>query len=65
MVNDQLNQLYLDLEFEGLSAKLSLESASSSSGEENFNSVKQRRKKIQYNKLVLVYEENCPLPSSD
>ncbi|KAL7017493.1 hypothetical protein ACKWTF_010400 [Chironomus riparius] len=63
LVNDQLNQLYIDLELEGLSAKLSLESSSGSSGEENYNSVKQRRKKFQYNKLVLVYEENCPLPS--
>ncbi|KAG5671629.1 hypothetical protein PVAND_001821 [Polypedilum vanderplanki] len=64
LVNDQLHQLYLDLELEGLSAKLSLESTSSSasSGEENLNSMKQRRKKFQYNKLVLVYEENCPLP---
>lgn len=64
LVNDQLHQLYLDLELEGLSAKLSLESTSSSSGEENLNSVKQqRRKKLHYSKLVLVYEENCPLPS--
>ena len=65
LVNDQLSQLYLDLELEGLSAKLSLESSSSnSSGEENEKSVKQqRRKKLHYSKLVLVYEENCPLPS--
>lgn len=63
LVNDQLSQLYLELELEGLSAKLSLESTSSSSGEENDKSMKQRRKKLHYSKLVLVYEENCPLPS--
>lgn len=36
LVNDQLGQLYLDLELEGLSRKLSLEDGitSSSSGEE-------------------------------
>lgn len=37
LVNDQLSQLYLDLELEGLSSKLTLEdgiTSSSSSGEE-------------------------------
>lgn len=37
MVNDQLNQLYVDMELEGLSKKLTLEEGitSSSSSEEN------------------------------
>lgn len=62
-VNDQLQQLYLDLELEGFSAKLSLESTSGSSGEDENILKKKRSKKIKYSKLVLIYEENCPLPS--
>lgn len=62
-VNDQLQQLYLDLELEGFSAKISLESTSGSSGEDESVLKKKRNKKIKYSKLVLIYEENCPLPS--
>lgn len=62
LVNDQLDQLYLDLELEGFSARLSLES-SGSSGDEDCPLKVTRRKKIQYSKLVLIYEENCPMPS--
>lgn len=63
-MNEQLSQLYLDLELEGLSAKLSLgESSQSSSGEEESSS-KKKKKKLQYSKLVLIYEENCPFPES-
>lgn len=64
LINDQLDQLYLDLEdlhsLQGLSGKFSLES-SGSSGEEDF-SLKPMKRKIQYSKLVLIYEENCPFP---
>lgn len=63
MVNDQLSQLYLDLELEGFSTKLSIESTSGSSGTEDEASMKIRRKKIKYSKLVLIYEENCPIPN--
>lgn len=63
MVNDQLSQLYLDLELEGFSTKLSIESTSGSSGTEDEASAKIRRKKIKYSKLVLIYEENCPIPN--
>jgi hypothetical protein len=62
-VNDQLQQLYVDLELEGFSARLSLESTSGSSGEDDNDLRKKRNKKIKYSKLVLIYEENCPLPS--
>lgn len=58
MVNDQLSQLYVDLD---LSGKFSLESSGSSGDEENTMTV--RKKQVQYSKLVLIYEENCPLPS--
>lgn len=64
LVNDQLNQLYLDFEIEGFSTKFSLESTSGSSGEDEA-SLKIRRKKIKYSKLVLIYEENCPIPSTN
>lgn len=64
MVNDQLSQLYLDLELEGLSARLSLESNSSSSGEEETSIKSTRKKRFQHSQLVLIYEENCPLPSN-
>lgn len=61
LVNDQLSQLYSDLELEELSAKLSLESSGSSGEDEN--SLKTKKKKVRYSKLVLIYEENCPMPS--
>ncbi|CRL07870.1 CLUMA_CG020824, isoform A [Clunio marinus] len=63
LVNDQLDQLYLDLEVEDSSTRIALESTSGSSGEED-NSLKlTKKKKIHYSKLVFTYEENCPLPS--
>lgn len=63
MVNDQLDQLYLDLELEGLSARLSIgdTTSGSSSGEEE-NSAKQHKKQIHYSKLMMIYEENAPFP---
>lgn len=85
MVNDQLNQLYVEMELEGLSTRLTLEegiTSSSSGGEENndnlpkvnlrneqtaviksINELQQRRKKRSYSSLVMIYEENAPLPS--
>lgn len=63
MVNDQLDQLYLDLELEGLSAKLSLsETTSNSSGGEEDNPDRRRKKEFQYGKLMMIYEENAPFP---
>uniref|UniRef100_A0A336LIJ5 Period circadian protein n=1 Tax=Culicoides sonorensis TaxID=179676 RepID=A0A336LIJ5_CULSO len=63
LVNDQLDQLYLDLELEGLSARLSLgESSSSGSSGEEENSLKMRSKRFKYGSIVMIYEENAPLP---
>lgn len=63
LVNDQLDQLYLDLELEGLSARLSLgESSSSGSSGEEENSLKMRAKRFKYGSIVMIYEENAPLP---
>lgn len=65
LVNDQLGQLYLDLELEGLSAKLSLSettSGSSSDGSEPQSRTKMVKRNMRYNKLVMIYEENAPFP---
>ncbi|CAH1996430.1 unnamed protein product [Acanthoscelides obtectus] len=68
LVNDQLSQLYLDMELEGLSKKLTLEegiTSSSSSGEDatNSNIPKAKKKRKMYSSSVIIYEENVPLPS--
>ncbi|CAG4929811.1 unnamed protein product [Parnassius apollo] len=69
LVNEQLSQLYLDLQLEGVAARLTLEegiTSSSSSGEESIaRASKGHRKKRQYSKLVMIYEENAPLPPPD
>lgn len=65
LVNDQLSQLYLDLELEGLSARLSLSettSGSSSDGSEPQTRTKMAKRNLRYNRLVMIYEENAPFP---
>lgn len=65
LVNDQLGQLYLDLELEGLSAKLSLSdttSGSSSDDCETQNKTRKVKRQMKYSKLVMIYEENAPFP---
>ncbi|XP_053623942.1 period circadian protein isoform X3 [Plodia interpunctella] len=68
LVNEQLGQLYLDLQLEGVAARLTLEegiTSSSSSGEETVTSqTKTPRRKREYSKLVMIYEEDAPLPPS-
>ncbi|XP_008194041.1 period isoform X2 [Tribolium castaneum] len=67
LVNDQLNQLYIEMELEGLSTKLTLEEGitSSSSGDEiSTNSSKQKKKRRSQSAVMMMfYEENAPLPS--
>ncbi|XP_047544163.1 period circadian protein isoform X5 [Vanessa atalanta] len=70
LVNEQLDQLYLDLQLQGVAAKLTLEegiTSSSSSGEESYVTTKTkiRRRKREYSKLVMIYEEDAPLPPPD
>lgn len=60
MVNEQLNQLYLDLEAEGFSAKITLGDTSSKCSEDE-ESLAERRK-LSYGSLVMIYEENAPFP---
>ncbi|XP_065349399.1 period circadian protein isoform X1 [Cloeon dipterum] len=97
LVNEQLSQLYLDMELEGFSAKMSLEECisicdsnslgSSSSGEETQGSnthaiknemtaqnekickikkpqkvAKKQKGCFEYSRLVMIYEENAPIP---
>lgn len=65
LVNEQLGQLYLDLELEGLSAKLSLSDATSGSSSddcETQSKVKIAKRNMKYSKLVMIYEENAPFP---
>ncbi|XP_045542054.1 period circadian protein [Papilio machaon] len=69
MVNEQLGQLYLDLQLEGVASRLTLEegvTSSSSSGEDMpLGVLKAPRKKREYSKLMMIYEENAPLPPPD
>lgn len=60
MVNDQLDQLYLDLELEGFSAALSIGDTPSSSSENEDMWIK--KKNLPYGSLVMIYEENAPVP---
>ncbi|XP_031767497.1 period circadian protein isoform X2 [Galleria mellonella] len=67
LVNEQLGQLYVDLQLEGVASRLTLEegiTSSSSSGEETLTTTpKAPRRKREYSKLVMIYEEDAPLPS--
>ncbi|GAB1867606.1 Period circadian protein [Camponotus japonicus] len=69
LVNDQLGQLYLDLELGGFGTELVLEdgitSSGSDSGSSNGNwteSQRKQRRMVKYGKLVMIHEENAPLP---
>ncbi|XP_018405057.1 PREDICTED: period circadian protein isoform X2 [Cyphomyrmex costatus] len=70
LVNDQLGQLYLDLEMGGFGTELILEDGITSSGSDSGSSNgswtesqrKQRRRMVKYGKLVMIHEENAPLP---
>ncbi|XP_073952370.1 period circadian protein-like isoform X2 [Choristoneura fumiferana] len=70
LVNEQLAQLYTDLQLEGVAARLTLEegltSSSSSGSDSNSNRetpAKRMKKKRQYTKLVMIFEEDAPMPS--
>ncbi|XP_015432079.1 PREDICTED: period circadian protein [Dufourea novaeangliae] len=73
LVNDQLGQLYLDLEVEGFETKLVLEDGMTSSGSDSGSSngswtagtMSQQmhgRRMVKYGKFVMIHEENAPLP---
>ncbi|XP_055318755.1 period circadian protein isoform X2 [Sitodiplosis mosellana] len=62
MVNEQLNQLYfeLDSENQGKSAHISLGNTPSNSSEDEENMSK-KKKNTHYSKLSMIYEENAPV----
>lgn len=62
MVNDQLNQLYLELDMEnqGQVAQISLGDTPSNSSEDEENMSK-KKKNTHYSKLSMIYEENAPV----
>ncbi|XP_067005842.2 period circadian protein isoform X2 [Anabrus simplex] len=76
MVNDQLSQLYVDLELEGLSSKLKLEEGFASSfcsddgdgqaaaqvPEASSCKNKKQHSSVEYGRMVMIFEENAPLP---
>ncbi|XP_015600144.1 period circadian protein isoform X2 [Cephus cinctus] len=71
LVNDQLSQLYCDLELDGFGTKLMLEDGITSSGSESGSSDNDamhlsqktyKRRTIKYSKLTMIHEENAPLP---
>lgn len=61
MVNEQLDQLYLELDSEqGHSARISLGDNPSNSSEDEENMSK-KKKNTHYSKLSMIYEENAPV----
>ncbi|KAL3282597.1 hypothetical protein HHI36_005772 [Cryptolaemus montrouzieri] len=65
-VNEQLSQLYLEMELNGVSKKLTLgEDGSISNDSSGDESSECRKKKGSYGSLVMVYEENASLPPPD
>ncbi|XP_015189237.1 PREDICTED: period circadian protein isoform X3 [Polistes dominula] len=72
LVNEQLGQLYFDLELEGFGTKLMLEdgitSSESDSGSSNSSWIglksqhKEKRRMVKYGRLIMIHEENAPLP---
>ncbi|XP_026332601.1 period circadian protein isoform X3 [Hyposmocoma kahamanoa] len=71
LVNEQLGQLYMDMQLEGAGDRLHIEggSTASSSSEDESSSVNPKGKKVRrkhnYSKLVMIYEEDAPLPPPD
>lgn len=62
MVNEQLNQLYmeLDMENQGQVACISLGDTPNNSSEDEENMSK-KKKNTHYSKLSMIYEENAPV----
>lgn len=61
MVNDQLDQLYMELSLEkGHTAQISLGDTPSDSSEDEENMTK-KKKNTHYSKLSMIYDENAPV----
>ncbi|XP_046477684.1 period circadian regulator [Neodiprion pinetum] len=72
LVNDQLSQLYLDLELEGFGTKIMLDegtvvSESASTDEAVEDSLEQKKEQhcsMEYGRLMMIHEENAQFPPS-
>ncbi|XP_044577795.1 period circadian protein isoform X3 [Cotesia glomerata] len=73
LVNEQLDQLYRDLELGDFGTKLLLDDSNSSNDSKRTNQSnkfnvssqhKRIRREMKYNKYAMIYEEDAPLPSS-
>ncbi|XP_034940771.1 period circadian protein isoform X3 [Chelonus insularis] len=72
LVNEQLDQLYLDLELGGFNTKLILDDSNKSSDSEHIRNTENQsnvssqhrsiQREMEYSKLAMIYEENAPLP---
>lgn len=62
LVNEQLDELYLELELEDLAAKFSLSEKSFSNSSEDEDIGAGAEKRMPHANLVMIYEENAPLP---
>lgn len=62
MVNEQLDQLYFELDSEnrGMKAQISLVDSPNISSEDEENMSK-KKKNTHYSKLSMIYEENAPV----
>lgn len=65
MVNDQLAQLYVDLELEGFSAKITLTDSDDDDDTENNDSDHLGGKDVkqQMSTLAMIFEENAIIPA--
>uniref|UniRef100_A0A182J4U8 Period circadian protein n=1 Tax=Anopheles atroparvus TaxID=41427 RepID=A0A182J4U8_ANOAO len=64
-VNDQLGQLYVDLELQGLSSKLTLSEATSGSSSDDCDTkdvTKVNKRNMRYSQKMMIFEENAPFP---
>ncbi|XP_058823804.1 period circadian protein-like [Topomyia yanbarensis] len=66
LVNDQLEQLYQDLDLDELSVKLSFSETSSGSSNNDYSARETKKiamKSMLYHMSQMIYEENAPFPS--
>lgn len=62
LVNEQLDELYLELELEDLAAKFSPSEKNFSNSSEDEDIGGGAEKRMPHANLVMIYEENAPLP---
>ncbi|KAK5646027.1 hypothetical protein RI129_004491 [Pyrocoelia pectoralis] len=70
LVSEQFEQLYLSMEVEKISPNINLNEPVSSSNSDDeythhFSNTKLEQKRMSYSTLMMIYEEDAPLPSPD